>query len=107
MTFRVPRFVLRMDPVTINRPNPGADADGNPEAGYTTVRITRGTYGTPTAIDVTTAAQRDTKVDQVLALARDETLLADDQVVGPRGTFIVVSVAIHRLYLRAMLRQVA
>lgn len=105
--FRIPRFVLRQDPITINRPNAGADADGNPESGYQTVRKTRGTFGTPTAIDVTTAAQRDTKVDQVLALTRDENLLTDDQVVGSRGTFIVVSVAIHRLYLRAMLRQVA
>jgi hypothetical protein len=100
-------FLLRLDPITVNRPNAGADADGNPESGFTVVPGGRGTLGTPTAADQQIAAQRETKVDQVLAVARSMDLRAADQVGTPRGTFVVVSVAVHRLYLRAMLRRVA
>jgi hypothetical protein len=96
-----------MDPITINRPNAGADADGNPEAGYTAVYAGRGTLGTPNAKDLADAAQRVTQVDQVLAVGLKVDVHDDDQVTCSRGTYVVVSIAIHRLYLRALMRKIA
>lgn len=105
--FPVPSFLLRMDSITINRPSGGADVDGNPEGTYTTVYAGRGTLGTPTAIDLADAAQRVTQVDQVLAVGLNVDVRDDDQVVCGRGTFVVVSTAARRLYLRALMRKIA
>ena len=98
--------MVGMDAITINRPMPGADADGNVEGGFELIANTRGTLGTPTQADIEAAGQLNTQVDQVLALRRSTDIRDADQVVTPRGTFEVVSVAIRRLYLRALIRKI-
>jgi hypothetical protein len=105
MTFASPLALFRLDPITLNRPDGTADADGNPEGTYTTVYTGRGTLGIPTEHDVADASQRLTDVEQVVAIANGVDVRADDQLVCSRGTFFVVAVAQRRLYQRVLLRK--
>lgn len=96
---------LTRDAVTVRRPGAATDAEGNPTAVPAVVTMTRGTWGSPSARDLSRAAQRGQSIDAVVALASTVDVQAGDLVDVRGETWTAVGVVDARIHKRVLLRR--
>lgn len=104
LTVRAPRALLRFDDITVQREAGTADAEGNVTASRTLVFSGKGTVSIASSSEQLLAAQRGSRVDQILSLELGLDVQAGDFVTVGAVTYEVVQVDQRRLFQRAIMR---
>jgi head-tail adaptor len=97
---------LTRDDVSLQRPPSTTDAEGNPAGALGAPVVMRGTWGTPSQTEATTADARGQQLDAVVAMATGQDVRLGDRITVRGGIYEVLAIVDTQIHSRYWLRRI-